>query len=180
MEVVLIQGEENTGKTTLCKKIEKILKNSNFELERKELREVENNSERDFRAIYVHKECKTRIIINSGADLITIINRFNDFYNNNKRGGYDILITAIRPTGTIINKHDVYNGIKDVYKSDFKGKEYVIDLDDERNKEENVDLDFCEFIKKVLEERGGEILKKIKTKLKCEIEININCPQSKK
>ena len=170
MEVVLIQGEENTGKTTLCKMIEDCLIQNNFKEQDRRSR-PECGLEQDFTVLYEKDGC--RIIINSesekgGSD------RFDDFYKKHSPyGDCDIIITAIRPKNTNPNLH---KWIKDVYKSDFKGEEYVIDLDTERNNEENVDLDFCEFIKKVLEERGGEILKKIKTKLECKIEISINCP----
>ncbi len=111
MEVVLIQGNSNAGKTTLCKKVEKILRNFGFILDKdeygKDLREVEDNPEKDFRAIYVHITCKTRIIIISGSDLITIIRRNRKFYNKYKKKGYDVLINAIRPENTIVNKHYV-------------------------------------------------------------------------
>lgn len=81
MEVVLIQGHSNTGKTTLCKKIAKYLVIADFE---EVIKENVNNPDKDFRAIYTHKRCNTTIIFNSGSDLITIIHRFREFYKKHK------------------------------------------------------------------------------------------------
>ncbi|MEG0917927.1 MAG: ATP-binding protein [Myroides sp.] len=164
MEVVLIQGHSNTGKTTLCKKIAKYLVIADF---KEVIRENVNNPDKDFRAIYVHKQCKTRVIINSGSDLITLVREFDKLYKQNKKN--DILITAIRIPNTIIYKHDVHKGIKDIYKNDFV-EEHIIDLDVEKKK--NEDLDFCEFIDKILKDHGCKILEKIKNKLNCKIEID--------
>ena len=164
MEVILIQGHSNTGKTTLCKIIKDCLIKVGFELEKdksgNDLKEIEDNKEKDFRGIYVHKKCKSRIIINSGSDLTTIIQKFEKFYCKNRKNGYDVFISAIRPEKTIINNHNVHDELKNIYENDFKGEEYVIDLDAE--KIENEDLDFCEFIEKVLKEKANEILGKIK------------------
>ncbi|HUH26415.1 MAG TPA: hypothetical protein VLY87_07295 [Flavobacterium sp.] len=38
----------------------------------------------------------------------------------------------------------------------------------------NEDLDFCEFIDKILKEDGIDIFQKIKVKLDCKLEINCN------
>ena len=51
-----------------------------------------------------------------------------------------------------------------------KKEEYVIDLNIERKKFD--ELDFCEFIDKILKEKGVEISEQIKIKLKCKVEID--------
>src|SRR5690606_37667153 len=138
MEIVLIQGSENTGKTTLCKMIEDCLIDSGF---REEVRESRPTCgyEQDFTAIYRKDKCT--VIINSESEKGGL-DRFIEIYENNLL--YDectIIITAIRPKDSNSNLN---KWTKDVYKKDFKGEEYVIDLDAE--KIENKDLDFCEFI----------------------------------
>jgi len=120
MKVILIQGKANTGKTTLCNRIDEWLQNNRiYELQQlisdrkngkkspiKEITKIEvikqilpNN---DFYAVYdiqfSTKENK-RVIINTLSDNneITV---FEDFYNNNKNNGYDIFITTIRGGGS--------------------------------------------------------------------------------
>ena len=127
MKVFLIQGKANTGKTTLCNRIDEWLQNNRiYKLQQlisnrkngqkstiKEITKIEvikqilpNN---DFYAVYdiqfsteVNKKViieNKRVIINTLSDNneITV---FEDFYNNNKNNGYDIFITTIRAGGS--------------------------------------------------------------------------------
>lgn|SRR5690554_40751 len=166
MEVILAQGDKKTGKTELCKKIVKLLTFYNFIA----IEEEETNSFGDFLGIYEHKDCKTIIIINSGSDDNDIIKLFEGFYKKHtSKSVCDILISAIRPKSVNRNLNKY---IKDIYKDDFEAEEYIVDLDAEKMKKEKEELDFCEFIDKILKERGTEILKKIKKELKCKIEFD--------
>ena len=125
MKVILIQGKANTGKTTLCNRIDEWLQNNRiYELQQlisdrkngqkspiKEITKIEvikqilpNN---DFYAVYdiqfydiqSSKKENKRVIINTLSDLKEIT-KFEDFYNNNKNNGYDIFITTIRGGGS--------------------------------------------------------------------------------
>ena len=119
MKVILIQGKANTGKTTLCNRIDEWLQNNRiYKLQQlisnrkngqkstiKEITKIEvikqilpNN---DFYAVYDIQSSKKenkRVIINTLSDYNTIT-KFVNFYNNNKNKGYDIFITTIRDEG---------------------------------------------------------------------------------
>ena len=129
MKIILIQGDENTGKTTLCNQIDEWLqrellreKGINLRIEMTKHFSKKN----DFFAVYdiytnktdkAQEELdsfKVRILINSGSEA-ECITFFKKFYKND-RGKYyksnpqpDLLITAIRPLGT-----DLYDKMKDV------------------------------------------------------------------
>ena len=119
MKVILIQGKANTGKTTLCNRIDEwLLNNRIYELQQlinnrkngqnfsiKKITKIEvikqilpNN---DFYAVYDIQSSKKenkRFIINTLSDY-SKITKFVNFYNNNKNKGYDIFITTIRDEG---------------------------------------------------------------------------------
>ena len=129
MKVILIQGAENTGKTTLCNQIDEWLQRESLKEQRNNFRiEMTKHfsKKNDFFAvydIYTNKtdkdqeeldSFKARILINSGSEA-ECITFFKKFYKND-RGKYyksnpqpDLLITAIRPLGT-----DLYDKMKDV------------------------------------------------------------------
>ena len=119
MKIILIQGAKNTGKTTLCNRIDEWLQNNRiYELQQlisdrkngqnssiKEITKIEvikrilpNN---DFYAVYdiqFSTKGNKRVIINTLSDY-SKITEFVNFYNNNKNNGYDIFITTIRDKG---------------------------------------------------------------------------------
>ena len=124
MKVILIQGVENTGKTTLCNQIDEWLqrellreKGINLRIEMTKHFSKKN----DFFAvydIYTNKTIKNpeeldffkaRIFINSGSEEKCII-PFGRFYKNENKEYYknnhqpDLLITAIRPSKTLYKK----------------------------------------------------------------------------
>lgn len=124
MKVILIQGKANTGKTTLCKQIDEWLqrellreKGINLRIEMTKHFSKKN----DFFAvydIYTNKTIKNpeeldvfkaRIFINSGSEELCIT-PFERFYKNENEEYYkskqqpDLVITAIRPSGTDSNK----------------------------------------------------------------------------
>ena len=119
MKIILIQGAKNTGKTTLCNRIDEWLQNNRiYELQQlisdrkngqnssiKEITKIEvikrilpNN---DFYAVYdiqFSTKGNKQVIINTLSDY-SKITEFVNFYNNNKNKGYDIFITTIRDEG---------------------------------------------------------------------------------
>lgn len=128
MKVILIQGAKNTGKTTLCNRIDEWLQNNRiYKLQQlinsrkngqnpsiKEITEIEVIKRilphNDFYAAYdipfstkVNKKViieNKRVIINTLSDYKKITN-FKKFYNDNKKNnGYDIFITTIRDEGS--------------------------------------------------------------------------------
>ncbi|WP_314286172.1 hypothetical protein [Capnocytophaga sputigena] len=119
MKVILIQGAENTGKTTLCNNIDYYFKK---QLKARVVRkQILSNG--DFWKEYSIKigGKKVRVIINSFSDDTKVIKNFkNNFYKSN----IDVLITAIRPMG---DKN--HNAVKQIYQKDLTGKEEIIDLD---------------------------------------------------
>jgi len=130
MKIILIQGDENTGKTTLCNQIDEWLqrellreKGINLRIEMTKHFSKKN----DFFAvydIYTNKTIKNpeelnvfkaRIFINSGSEKLCIT-PFERFYKNEneeyyKNNNYEpnLLITAIRPSDT-----DLYKDMKDI------------------------------------------------------------------
>ncbi|WP_338733598.1 hypothetical protein [Mangrovimonas cancribranchiae] len=171
MEVVLIQGSPNIGKTTLCKLIEEIIKQNSFKEEARERRPNDCRYEQDFTAIYNNESC--RIIINSesekeGIDRLAAL--YTKHYNNK---GYNVLITAIRPKKDSPRLH---KWVKDIYKNNFVNKnEIEIDLDALKQKYKIEDL--CSFLKKTLKKDGVKVLNKVKNNLKCK--VRVNCHVSK-
>jgi hypothetical protein len=124
MKIVLIQGDENTGKTTLCNQIDEWLQKEfvneswlkNFKNNRRVMGKMEVIKDvshaPDFFAIYnieLPKNKLKRIIINSLSDDEVVIEKFKDFFTKHKeydsdkdKKGYDLLITAIRPFKTVL------------------------------------------------------------------------------
>ena len=124
MKVILIQGAKNTGKTTLCNRIDEWLQRESLKEQQKTFRiEMTKHfsKKNDFFAVYDIYTNKTnknpeeldvfkaRIFINSGSEeeCITPFERFykneNEEYYKNKPQA-DLVITAIRPSGTDSNK----------------------------------------------------------------------------
>ena len=120
MKVILIQGKANTGKTTLCNRIDEwLLNNRIYELQQliNNIKNVQNFSIKEITKIDVIKNIlhnfdfyavydiqfsiggNKRVIINTLSDYNTIT-EFENFYNNNKNNGYDVFITTIRNGNT--------------------------------------------------------------------------------
>jgi len=142
MKVILIQGAENTGKTTLCNRIDEWLqrellreKGINLRIEMTKHFSKKN----DFFAvydIYTNKnteeldDFKARIFINSGSEklCITPFERFykneNEEYYKNKRQP-DLVITAIRPSDNNNTDKKLYNKMKNALGLDLSDLEKV-------------------------------------------------------
>lgn len=129
MKVILIQGAKNTGKTTLCNRIDEWLQRESLKEQQKNFRiEMTKHfsKKKDFFAvydIYTNKKIKNpeeldvfkaRIFINSGSEE-KCITPFERFYKNENEEYYkskpqaDLVITAIRPLGT-----NLHNDMKDI------------------------------------------------------------------
>ena len=127
MKVILIQGKANTGKTTLCNRIDEWLQRYIFQdipiVERIEM--TKHYSKRgDFLAVYdIFCQTKTkitkRILINSGTEK-DCITPFEKFYKNKDQKGIsyykkdisiDLLITAIHPSKEKGNNYDKIRNI---------------------------------------------------------------------
>lgn len=146
MKIILIQGDENTGKTTLCNQIDEWL-------QRELLRERGINlriemtkhfsKKNDFFAVYdiytnnTNKKpeeldvFKARIFINSGSEE-SCITPFERFYKNEKDEYYknnnyepDLLITAIRPSDNNNTDKLLYNKMKNALELDLSDLEKV-------------------------------------------------------
>ena len=140
MKIILIQGAENTGKTTLCNQIDEWLQREslreqgyNFRIEMTKQFSKKN----DFFAVYdiyrnetkenqeKRDSFKTRIFINSGSEKVCITS-FEKFYKNEREEYYvknqqpDLLITAIRPSNT-----NLYNKMKGLLGLDLSDLEKV-------------------------------------------------------
>ncbi|MEN2719029.1 hypothetical protein [Capnocytophaga sputigena] len=125
MKVILIQGKANTGKTTLCNRIDEWLLNvKNFSIEDREPKTSTSKIE-DFKAIYSKKidTKEIRIILNSSSDTLKIIDDFKRYYVNNQNNGYDMFVTTIRsPKNVKLNKE-----VKGIYTP--QSEDLVIDME---------------------------------------------------
>ena len=125
MKVILIQGKANTGKTTLCNRIDEWLLNvKNFSIEDREPKTSTSKTE-DFKAIYSKKidTKEIRIILNSSSDTLKIIDDFKRYYVNNQNNGYDMFVTTIRsPKNVKLNKE-----VKGIYTP--QSEDLVIDME---------------------------------------------------
>ena len=125
MKVILIQGKANTGKTTLCNRIDEWLLNvKKFSIEDREPKTSTSKIE-DFKAIYCKKidTKEIRIILNSSSDTLKIIDDFKRYYVNNQNNGYDMFVTTIRsPKNVKLNKE-----VKGIYAP--QSEDLVIDME---------------------------------------------------
>lgn len=96
MDVLLVGGFPNTGKTTIIKKIEQYLRKNGFNSVRKR----KGTTSDDFVVVYEggnQKKKKIKVLLNSASDSIPIIDQFYDYYQQNIP--VDILIISIRDGG---------------------------------------------------------------------------------
>lgn len=146
MKVILIQGDENTGKTTLCNRIDEWLQRESLKEQQKNFRiEMTKHfsKKNDFFAVYDIYTNKTnknpeeldffkaRIFINSGSEekCITPFERFykneNEEYYKNNNYEPDLLITAIRPSDNNNTDKLLYNKMKNALELDLSDLEKV-------------------------------------------------------
>lgn len=105
MEVLLISGAKDVGKTEICKFIDNILKKNNYkQIKLEETGDINN----DFIALYESmnkKNVSKKIIINSAADNKDCVKKFYVFCQN-KAEDVDLIITACRDGTKNITKND--------------------------------------------------------------------------
>ena len=124
MKIILIQGGEDTGKTTLCNKLDEWLqKEQNYRrtvYEEDEPKKPKHKNLKDFRAVY-EKEGK-KVLMNTLADDQDVIQQFEDFFQKNQQD-VDMLITSIRPP-----KESFSTSIKQVYGN--KKEDILVDMEE--------------------------------------------------
>ncbi|ATA67153.1 hypothetical protein CGC48_00065 [Capnocytophaga cynodegmi] len=136
MKVILIEGEENTGKSTLFRKIREELINGKGII-------IKEEYEQDFWGFYEIEEKK--VILNSFSDQFKIIREFKEFYEK-YRDECNVLVTAIRPKEVNPRLHNAMK--KKIYEADKSEQEIVIRLE----KKHKIEQD------KYLEEKYDEFL----------------------
>lgn len=138
MKIILIQGDENTGKTTLCNQIDEWLQKEFIdEYSSNNSRKIEKmvvtkdiSLDTDFFALYDIKQKKSinhkRIIINSLSDEVKQFYKFKDFFEEHKEEKTNIVKDAINSYFDKLlknekeNKKDnkeIYNNIKEIYEA---------------------------------------------------------------
>lgn len=106
-DIIIIQGYESSGKTTICISLEKLLiKNDFFEV--KYL--VGNPKNEDFMAVFYSKKYDKSIMICSAADTEHIIKDNLQFYESNKT--INLLILTSRKEGKLKQSLDNIFSIK--------------------------------------------------------------------
>lgn len=117
MKVILIQGSQNAGKSSLFVEVRKnYVTPDNTEVE-------EIHNQKDFWGVY--RINGKRVLLNSWSDLSDVIRGFREFYHKHKAEGYDVLVTAIRS----LSNPRLHKFVKKVYQADCV-EEFVIDLDE--------------------------------------------------
>lgn len=97
MKVILISGASDTGKTTICNRIENLLTSKSFN---PYSRQQNCGNGQDWLVTFSGKDKNgndVRIILNYAADTKNTINTFSNYLGQNT--SCDILITAIRARG---------------------------------------------------------------------------------
>lgn len=153
MKVILIEGRQNAGKTTLCEVIGKWLEKNGYP--KQDINYIKGGPDfyGTYKGIYsgVDKALQGKdiqIVVNTASDLYTIIQNFETYYKNvKKKGSIDILITAIRSIGHHIeNEKDVRQQIEDIYTPDMSGTENI-NLDSLTRISGEI---FCDYIDRML------------------------------
>ena len=136
MKVILIQGAKNTGKTTLCNRIDEWLQkefiNEYFKENREKIEKMvvtkDISLDTDFFALYDIKQIKNinhkRIIINSLSDEVNQFYKFKEFFEEHKEEKTNVLKDVINSCFDILlkkekdnNKKEIYKNIKEIYET---------------------------------------------------------------
>lgn len=124
MKIILIQGGEDTGKTTLCNKLDEWLqKEQNYQrtvYKEDTPKKPKHKKLKDFRVVY-EKEGK-KVLMNTLADDQDVIQQFEYFFRQNQQD-VDMLITTIRPP-----EDNLSTLIKQVYGS--KKEDILVDMEE--------------------------------------------------
>ena len=129
MKVILIQGAKNTGKTTLCNRIDEWLQkefiNEYFKENREKIEKMvvtkDISLDTDFFALYDIKQIKNinhkRIIINSLSDEVNQFYKFKEFFEEHKEEKTNVLKDVINSCFDILLKKEKDNNEKEIYKN---------------------------------------------------------------
>ena len=134
MKVILIQGDENTGKTTLCNQIDKWLQKKFISERGKKIEKMvvtkDISLDTDFFALYDIKQIKNinhkRIIINSLSDEVKQFYKFKEFFEEHKKEKTDVVKDVINSCFDILlknvkenkkDKKEIYKNIKEIYET---------------------------------------------------------------
>lgn len=136
MKIILIQGAKNTGKTTLCNRIDEWLQREfideyfeeNHEKIEKMVVTKDISLDTDFFALYDIKQIKNinhkRIIINSLSDEVNQFYKFKEFFEEHKEEKTNVLKDVINSCFDILlkkekdnNKKEIYKNIKEIYET---------------------------------------------------------------
>ena len=130
MKVILIQGDENTGKTTLCNQIDEWLQkkfiNEYFKENSEKIEKMvvtkDISLDTDFFALYDIKQIKNinhkRIIINSLSDAFQQIYKFKEFFEEHRIEKTNIVKDAINSCFYELLKGEKKQGEKNkIYKN---------------------------------------------------------------
>lgn len=164
MKVILIQGAENTGKTTLCNQIDEWLQKEFIdEYSSKRSKKIEKmivtkdiSLDTDFFALYDIKQKESikhkRIIINSLSDEVEQFYKFKDFFEEHKEEKTNIVKDAINSYFDKLLKEEKKDKKNEIYK---KKKEYLDKISDipisdvETQREKVKDLGCNEIMEKI-------------------------------
>lgn len=134
MKVILIQGDENTGKTTLCNQIDEWLQKKFISERGKKIEKMvvtkDISLDTDFFALYDIKQIKNinhkRIIINSLSDEVKQFYKFKEFFEEHKKEKTDVEKDVINSCFDILlknvkenkkDKKEIYKNIKEIYET---------------------------------------------------------------
>lgn len=194
MKIIFIQGDENTGKTTLCNRIDEWLQKEFIdEYSSRNGKKIEKmvvtkdiSLDTDFFALYDIKQKESinhkRIIINSLSDEVKQFYKFKEFFEEHRNEKTDVVKDVINSCFDILlknekeNKKDnkeIYNNIKEIYEAKERCLEEISEIhnsdsDIDTLKQKTKEL-VCNEIEKFLKEMSDihtNDVKKLKQKIK--------------
>jgi len=161
MKIILIQGAENTGKTTLCNQIDEWLQKEFIdEYSSKRSKKIEKmivtkdiSLDTDFFALYDIKQKESikhkRIIINSLSDEVEQFYKFKDFFEEHKEEKTNIVKDAINSYFDILLKNEKENNKKEIYETKEKCLKKIFESD-VNSLEQNIKDFVCDEIEQCL------------------------------
>ena len=123
MNCLLLGGASNVGKTTAIYNITKLLVSKGFKYISDPNNPFDPTKVKDFTCLFEGQDKKgssVKIVVNSGTDLISMINSFGQFYEaQNQSSKCDILISSIRDEGCTSERNNFFSTISINQKDDF-------------------------------------------------------------
>lgn len=123
MNCLLLGGASDVGKTTIIHSIAKQLDLKGFKCISDPNKPFNLTKVKDFTCLFKGLDkngTSVRIIVNSGTDLISMINSFSQFYETqNQSSKCDILISSIRDEGCTSERNNFFSTISINQKNDF-------------------------------------------------------------